>query len=80
MEVNDYESDFRFGKWLRNRRVECSLTLEQAASKSGMSFERIKSLELGFAEKSVTKKELESLSKIYGLQLNDLVEKAIHTP
>ncbi len=80
MEANDYDSDFRFGKWLKDQRSEKGLSLEQASNEAVMSAERLNSLELGYAEKSITQPEAEGLSKLYQIPLGKIISMAIYCP
>lgn len=73
---SDHEIDVEFGQWLRNQRNNCGLTLEIASQKSGVPVERLKSLELGYAEKGITKMESDKLKTLYRLDLQELLDRA----
>lgn len=73
---SDHEIDVEFGQWLRNQRNNCGLTLEVASQKSGVPVERLKSLELGYAEKGITKVESDRLKALYRLDLQELLDRA----
>jgi ribosome-binding protein aMBF1 (putative translation factor) len=68
--------DLEFGHWLKDQRVRVGLSLDDAAEKVMISSSRLKSLEMGFAEKGITKTEAERLSQIYKVQLDDVLKRA----
>ncbi|MBI3543744.1 MAG: helix-turn-helix domain-containing protein [Deltaproteobacteria bacterium] len=72
----DHEIDVEFGQWLRDQRSRCGLTLEQAAQRSGVAVERLKSLELGYAEKGITQHEADKIRTIYKLDLKEFLDRA----
>ncbi len=76
METNDYESDSRFGHWLRDQRVRAGLNLRQAAMNSGIAEERLKALEIGYAERGITLSESEKISAAYKVTLVEFLSKA----
>ena len=75
-EMDDYTSDMKFGQWLRDQRAAKGFTIEQAAERTGLSVERIKSLELGYSERGVTKSESTQLCTAYGIGLDLFLERA----
>lgn len=76
--INEYDIDIRFGQWLRDQRLRHGLSLEQVAEHSGLSGERLNSLERGYAKKGITRIEAENLSVVYNVFLEDVIERAIH--
>jgi hypothetical protein len=76
MEIDDYDSDSKFGHWLREQRITAGLNVKQAALKSGISEERIKALEIGYAERGITHSESQKLSMIYKINLPELLSMA----
>lgn len=74
---SDHEIDIEFGQWLRDTRVGCGLTIEQAADRSTVPLARLKSLELGYAEKGVTSKESQKISAAYRVDLQELLDRAV---
>jgi transcriptional regulator with XRE-family HTH domain len=74
---SDHEIDMEFGQWLRDQRTNCGLTLEQAAKRSNVPAERLKSLELGYAEKGVTQQESQKISGAYKISLEDFLNRAL---
>ncbi|MGZ6369429.1 MAG: helix-turn-helix domain-containing protein [Bdellovibrionota bacterium] len=76
METNDFESDSEFGKWLKEQRARCSLTVEEAAQKSGVPVARLKSLEMGYAEKGIIQSECEKLAALYKIALKTFLQHA----
>lgn len=73
----DHEIDMEFGRWLRDLRAAAKLTLEQAATQSGVSAERLKSLELGYAEKGVTQQESKRICATYKVSLEEFLAHAV---
>ncbi len=80
MAIDDYDSDVQFGAWLREKRVGAGFSLEQVAEKSAISIDRLKSLEVGYADRSITRAESERLSAVYGLTLQECIDRAIRSP
>lgn len=76
IEKDDYELDVMFGKWLRDLRVAAGLSLEDAAKHSGLPEQRLKSLEVGYAEKGITQRESETLSRAYKVPLKEILQRA----
>lgn len=76
-EKTDHEIDVEFGQWLRDRRTRTGLSLEQAAERSNTSVDRLKSLELGYAEKGITGPESKKISAVYKIDLQELLDKAL---
>ncbi len=76
METNDYDADIVFGAWLRDQRVSAGMSIEEVSKKSGISIQRIKSLEVGYAEKGITKAESEQLCTAYKIVLKDFIHRA----
>ena len=74
--TNDYEADMEFGRWLRAQRVALGLTIEQAAEKTAIASSRLKSLEVGYAEKGITKAESEKLCALYRIDLKEFLRRA----
>lgn len=74
---NDYDEDVQFGHWLREQRTRVGLTLEQAAATTGVPEARLKSLEMGYAEKGITMSESKKLSATYRVELKELLDKAV---
>jgi transcriptional regulator with XRE-family HTH domain len=74
--LDDYELDLRFGAWLRDQRVAVNLTIEQASKESGISSQRMRSLELGYSEKGITRSESEKLSALYKTKLSEFLHYA----
>lgn len=77
MSGDDYESDIRFGEWLRKLREKSGLSFAEVEKKSQISKTRLQSLETGTGEKGITKKESQVLSDIYGITLDTILKKAI---
>jgi len=75
-EKTDHEIDIEFGQWLRDVRTRCKLTIEEAASRSAIAPERLKSLELGYAEKGVTGQESKKICVTYRVSLEEFLERA----
>lgn len=73
----DHEIDIEFGVWLRDRRVQCGLTLEQAAARTTVAVERLKSLELGYAEKGITQNESKKICAAYKISLEEFLGRAV---
>lgn len=76
-EKSDHEIDIEFGQWLRDRRMGCGLTLEQSAQRTGIPSERLKSLELGYAQKGITSQESQRLCALYRLDAQELLDRAV---
>ncbi len=72
----DHEIDIEFGQWLRDRRTRSGLTLEQAAERSKMPVERLKSLELGYAQRGVTQQESEKICATFKINLQEFLDRA----
>lgn len=75
-EKSDHEIDIEFGQWLRDRRTASGLTLEQAAQRTGLPSERLKSIELGYAQKGITQQESQRLCALYRLDAQELLDRA----
>lgn len=75
-EKSEHEIDIEFGQWLRDMRTRYKLSIEQAAKDSSLSVERLKSLELGYAEKGITAQESKKISHVYNVNLNELLDRA----
>jgi hypothetical protein len=75
-EKTDHEIDIEFGQWLRDMRTRCKLSVEQAAQSSTLPVERIKSLELGYAEKGITKQESQKICTAYRIGLEEFLDRA----
>jgi transcriptional regulator with XRE-family HTH domain len=75
-EKSDHEIDIEFGQWLRDMRTRYKLSIEQAAKDSTLSVERLKSLELGYAEKGITQQESKKISHVYNVNLEELLDRA----
>ncbi len=73
---SDHEVDMEFGQWLRDQRAKTGLTLEQASQRCGLATERLKSLELGYAEKGFTAPESKKVCAAYKIDINELLNKA----
>ncbi len=76
MEPNDYESDITFGLWLKDQRVRNGFTIEEASKKAEIPLQRLKSLEIGYAEKGITYAESKKLSGLYKIVLEDFIQRA----
>jgi transcriptional regulator with XRE-family HTH domain len=76
MEPNDYDSDITFGIWLKDQRVANGLSIEDVSRKSGISVQRLKSLEIGYAEKGITHAESQKLCVLYKIELKDFIQRA----
>jgi hypothetical protein len=76
VETDDYASDVEFGKWLKDRRVAAGLTIEQAGKDGQISVQRLKSLEMGFCERGITRTEATRLCALYRMELKDLLSRA----
>lgn len=74
--MDDYKSDVEFGSWLREKRTQAGLSLEDAAQKTFISLERLKALELGYSERGVTRAESVRLSEAYHVALDTLLAEA----
>jgi transcriptional regulator with XRE-family HTH domain len=77
METNDYDSDIAFGVWLRDQRTFSGISIEQVSRLCGLSVERLKSLEIGYAEKGITYPESQKLSAIYKISFDDFIRRAL---
>ena len=77
METDDYSSDSRFGRWLRQQRITSGLSLKQASLKTGINEERIKALEIGYAVRGITQNESERLANAYKVSLNEFISMAL---
>ena len=75
-EKSDHEVDMEFGQWLRDQRAKTKLTMEEAAQRAGLLPERLKSLELGYAEKGITQQEAQKLCSAYRIDIKELLDKA----
>jgi transcriptional regulator with XRE-family HTH domain len=75
-EKDDYQSDKQFGAWLKEQRTRVGLTLEDAAAKSCIADSRLKSLEVGYAEKGINKDECEKLASLYKIDLKSFLNRA----
>jgi transcriptional regulator with XRE-family HTH domain len=73
---SDHEIDIEFGQWLRDLRAGSGLTIEQASQRSGVPVERLKSLELGYAEKGVTQQESKKICVAYKVDLQEFLDRA----
>ena len=80
MEVNDYDSDITFGFWLKDRRTAAGLTIEEASKKSEIPLQRLKSLEIGYAEKGITYAESQKICAVYHVPLEELIKRATQNP
>jgi transcriptional regulator with XRE-family HTH domain len=69
VEQDDYDSDAKFGLWLKEQRTSHGMTMEQAADASCIPVARLKSLEMGFAERGINQAESEKLSALYKVSL-----------
>jgi len=76
VETNDYESDQKFGHWLRDQRICAGFNLKQASLKLGIPLERLKALEMGYAIKGITRSESEKVSAAYKIVLRDFLSRA----
>ena len=61
--------DQEFGRQLEEWRNQNGLTRFQAAKLIGMDAIRLEALEQGYAEKSVTEREVSSIAEVYGISL-----------
>lgn len=75
-EKTDHEIDIEFGQWLRDLRMRCKMSVEQAAQSSALSTERLKSLELGYAEKGITAQESKKICAAYKVSLDEFLARA----
>ena len=69
--------DKRFGIIIRKWRHDRKLTIAEASYRMRMSELRLSALELGKAEPSVKFTEVESLAKIYGIEMSIVYHMAI---
>ena len=77
--ADDFENavDIVFGEWLKERRLKKGFSLDLASFNSGISDNRIQSLEKGEATKAITKTEAEGLAKAYGVDPRAICKRAI---
>jgi transcriptional regulator with XRE-family HTH domain len=73
---NDYDADVNFGHWLREIRTAAGLSLEEACLRSGITEQRLKSLEVGYASKGIVKSEAQTLATLYRQNLDDFMKRA----
>ena len=78
-EQDDYQSDIRFGEWLRTQRVRAGLTLESASTATGLPVDRLKALEMGLSDRGITKAEANKISGLYKIPLHEFLEEASRT-
>ncbi len=64
------------GIFLKNLRQELGLSMHEAARRSGLSPSYISKIESGNVFKSITVWAIVKFSKIYGIPVNNLLEKA----
>lgn len=76
-EIDDFGLDIEFGKWLSQVRTKANLSLKDASKLTAISEERLKSLEIGYAERGIRRTEAEILSKTYGLKLDEFLQRAL---
>jgi len=76
-QTDDFALDIEFGKWLGQIRTAAHLTVRDAAKQTGITEERLMSLELGYAERGIRRNEATSLSKIYNVKLEELLQRAL---
>jgi transcriptional regulator with XRE-family HTH domain len=74
--VDDYQSDIHFGEWLRKVREQKGLTIERAAREAMIEASRLRALEVGYAERGITRPEATRLSTAYQITLDDLLLQA----
>lgn len=75
-DLDDYELDLTFGQWLREQRMTLKLSVEQVSHVCGISSQRLRSLEVGYAEKGITREESEKLCSLYKKELKEFLEHA----
>lgn len=74
--LDDYELDVRFGLWLKEAREKAGLSLTDAARTSRIPEARLKSLEVGYADRGITRRESESLCVVYKVPLENFLRQA----
>lgn len=75
-ELDDYQSDIRFGEWLSSQRTKIGITLEAAAREAAIAVERLKALEKGYCERGITRAESVRLCNVYRVELSELLSQA----
>ena len=75
-ENDDYEADRKFGEWLRSKRLNAGMELEEAAKATGVTTDRLKSLEIGYSERGINRTEAERIAKAYQVELSEVLQKA----
>jgi hypothetical protein len=76
LETDDYQSDKQFGAWLKEQITRAGLSLEEASARSCIPDSRLKSLEVGYAEKGINKDECEKLATLYKIDLKSFLQHA----
>ena len=74
---DDYSQDMDFGKWLKQLREASGQTIEQIAQKAQLTPERLRSLELGYSERGITKPEATRLAKAYNVETKVFLARAV---
>jgi len=74
---DDYAQDMDFGKWLKQLRESSGQSIEQIAQLAQITPERLRSLELGYSERGITKAEAERLAKAYKVDKAAFLARAV---
>lgn len=69
--------DFEFGLLIKSLRTYRNLSITNISCLTKIPSLRISELELGYPQKSVTKKECDLLSKALGVNMSVLITKAL---
>lgn len=74
---DDFITDYDFGKYLRANRKRNRLSFSELAAMTDISRQRIASLESGYPEKGVTRKECIVLASYLNVPVKDFIRKAV---
>src|SRR5689334_7441788 len=74
--VDDYQSDVQFGEWLRKQREQKGLTLERASKEAMIETSRLKALEVGYADRGITRSEAVRLCAVYKIAVGEFLTQA----
>ena len=74
---DDYSIDQQFGNWLKDIRIKKGFRLYEAAYDSNIPMERLQDLEDGVADRGITAREIDLLSKLYNIDPRAIHKRAI---
>ena len=76
MDLSNTAHIIKFGNWLKEQRVGLGLSLREASWRSGMSLQRLLSIESGTLEVGINNVEVISVCKIYRITSDEFLLKA----